>query len=198
METRKYLLVMTLALMTSRTCFTQSKDRNPGALLARLSYRSTYGVEWREQEGFPQICFALYRGRYYRLSRLAESGPQAFHGTLSSDQISRISRILKNLDSPNQEGGIVRQGSESVVVEMAGRAKRYSWSNADHRNPFPDSVVELVKWLQDFKVGDASAFTLRDLSDKPICPPASVKSLQPTVAGLNAPSEAVGCGGPHP
>ncbi len=191
-------LVIILSLLVSATCLAQLSNGDSGAqLLTRISYRSTYGMDWREQQGSPQICFALYRSGYYRLSKVTEGGTQGFHGTLSKDQVSLVGKMLKNLDAQSREGGIIRQGAESLVVEIAGKAKRYTWFDADHQDPFPESVVELVRWLQEFKAQGAAPLTLRDLSDEPICPPASAKPVQPTVAGLTSNSpDKFRCGRP--
>ena len=195
MRSSKRLVIVMLPVLVVGTCFAQVKNRDSRELMTRISYRSTYGVDWRRQEGSPQICLALFRGGYYKLSRMTEFGAQAFHGTLSKDQVSRVGEMLKKLDAQRREDGIIRQGSESLVVEIAGREKRYAWVDADHRSPFPESVIELVHWLQGFKVQDAAPLALHELSDQPICPPASEKLLQPTVAGLVGSSEAVArCG----
>src|SRR5207247_8084118 len=117
-------------------------------------------------------------------------------GTLSDNMLSRLSEILKKLDARRREDGIIRQGSESVMVEIAGKADRYAWVDADHRSPFPESVLDLVHWLQGFKAQDAAPLNLRDLSDHPICPPASEKPLHPTVAALSGAADASAtCGG---
>src|SRR5258707_3846469 len=162
------ILLTFVVLLTSDVCLAQSKQNN--SVVTRISYRSTYGVDWRSQEGSPQICFALYRDGYYRLSRLTEFGAQAFHGTLSKHQISRVGEMLKKLDAQHREDGIIREGSESVVVEIAGKEKRYAWVDADHQSPFPESVFALVHWLQGFNAEDAASLTLHELSDQPVCP----------------------------
>jgi hypothetical protein len=190
MRSSKLVLSIVVSVLLSSPCLAQSKNRDPGAILTRISYRTTYGVDWRQQQGSPQICFALYHDGSYRFSRMTESGMQGLQGALSKDQVSRLGEMLRRLDAQRRENGIVRQGSESLVVEMAGKAKRYTWVDADHQSPFPESVVELVHWLQGFKAQDAAPLTLRDLSDQPICPPASEKPVQPTVAGLSGTSTA--------
>lgn len=196
MRSTKRLVRVILPALIAGTCFAQVKSRDSRELLTRISYRSTYGGDWRGQEGSPQICFALYRSGYYRLSRLTEFGAQAFQGTLAKDQVSRVGEMFKKLKAQHREDGIIREGSESVVVEVAGKEKRYAWVDADHRSPFPESVFELVRWLQGFNAEDAAPLTLHELSDQPICPPASEKLLQPTVAGLSDPSDTgTVCGG---
>ena len=195
MRSSKLVLPIMLSVLISIPCFAQSKNQDPGTILTRISYRTTYAVDWRQQQGYPQICFALYHDGYYRLSRMTESGMQRFQGTLSKDRVSRLGETLRKLDAQRREDGIVRQGSEVLVVEMAGKAQRYTWVDADHQSPFPESVVELVHWLQGFKAQDETPLTLRELSDQPICPPASEKPVQPTVAGLRGTSDAtIECG----
>jgi len=195
MLARKGLASLFLSVLISGACVAQVKPSDPGKILTRISYRTTYGIDWREQKGSPQICFALYRNGYYRLSRMTDSGPQGLQGTLSADQVSRLGEMLRDLSAQHREDGLVLRGSESLVVEMATNGKRYAWVDADHRSPFPVPVAQVVRWLQEFKAQDETPLTLRELSDQPICPPASEKRLQPAVAKLNGGSdEAASCG----
>jgi len=177
--------IVILLVLAFRPCLAQSADRDSHEILVRISYRSTYGVDWREQQASPRVCFALYSDGYYRLSKMTENGTRAFHGTLSKNQLSRVSEMLKRLYPQKREDGIVRQGAESVMVEFTTSAKRYTWTDADHRGPFPESLDELVRWLQVLRTPDESPLRLRELSDQPICPAAFEKPLQPTVAGLS-------------
>ncbi len=73
MRRSKGLVGMTFLVFVAGACFAQVKSRNSHELLTRISYRSTYGVDWREQKSSPQICFALYRDGHYRLSRMTEA-----------------------------------------------------------------------------------------------------------------------------
>jgi hypothetical protein len=177
------LAVVASSLLFSGAGLAQMKNRASEAqLVTRIAYRSTYGADWREQ-GSPQVCFALYRDRYYRLSKLTENGIEAFQGTISKRQFFEIAEMLKHLVQ-KRENGIILQGSESLIVDFTGKSDRYTWVDADHQNPFPKPVANIVDWLQGFKTRGAAPFTLRELSDEPICPPASEKPLQPTIAGV--------------
>ena len=106
-------LIATLAVFTSGTGLAQSKKPSGDRLVARLSYISTYAVDWTYQEGSPKVCFALYRSGYYQILRDTENGTAFLQGTLSRDQLLRVGRMLKNLDFQASEGSAIRRGSES-------------------------------------------------------------------------------------
>lgn len=185
---RSAMLSVVISLLIAGTGSSQLKDRAPETqTVTRIAYRSTYGVDWREEADSPQICFALYRDRYYRLSKMTENGVQAFQGTLSRDHFTQIAQMLKNLPTQKRDNGIIRSGSESLIVDLTGKSKRYTWVDADHQSPFPQSVTNIVGWLQGLRTDTAAPFSLRELSDEPICPPASEKPLQPTIAGVVPP-----------
>jgi hypothetical protein len=189
------MLVGTLTLLTSGIALPQSNQHSPDRLLARLSYSSTYAIDWREERGYPQVCFALYRNGYYQISRLTEGGTETLQGTLPQDRLLRLGRMLNNLDFQATAGGVIRQGSESLMAEVVhdGQAIHYVWIDPDHQRPFPSSAISIVNWLQNFKAKGASPLTLRELSDQSICPPASWKPVQPVIASLHSPSVGSAC-----
>src|SRR5260370_35844630 len=119
MLSRRRVASLFLSLLSSGACLAQVKPSDPGKILTRISYRTTYGIDWREQKGSPQICFALYRNGYYRLSRMTESGPQGLQGTLSADQVSRLREMLRDLRARRRDAGIVLRGLETPGVAMA-------------------------------------------------------------------------------
>jgi hypothetical protein len=192
-------LIAALTLLCSSATPVQTKEHSPDSLLARLSYHSTYGVDWREQQDSPRICFALYRSGYYRILRVTEDGTKSLHGTLPRDELLRVGGMLKNLNgetnadvhvfdssdrwAPWYGDGIIRKGSESLRAEMVrgGEAIHFVWIDPDHERPFPDSAMRIVNWLQRFRALGASPLTLRELSDEPICPPASGKHVEPVL-----------------
>jgi hypothetical protein len=182
------MLVAMLTLFTSGIASAQSNQHSPDSLLARLSYSSTYVFDWRGEKGYPQVCFALYRSGYYQVSRMTEGGTETLQGTLSQDQFLRLRSMLRNLDFQATAGGVIRQGSESIVAEVVreGKALHYVWIDPDHQRPFPSSAISIVNWLQNFKAKGASPLILRELSEQPICPPASSQPVQPVIASLHA------------
>ncbi len=185
MPLRAATLVATLAMFTLGIASAQSKEHRP--LLARLSYRTSYAVDGRDRKQFyPQICFALYVSGEYRLSRVTNDGSESFQGSLSEGELSRVRKMLETLGPESSEGGIIRRGSESVIAEVVSDTEtmRYVWVDPDHERAFPGSVMTIVNWLQNFKTEGASPITIRELSEQPICPPASGKPVQPVVAGL--------------
>jgi hypothetical protein len=142
------------ALVVSGAGLAQMKNRaSEPQLVTRIAYRGTYGVDWREQQGSPQICFALYPDRYYRLSKLTESGIEAFQGTISKRQFFEIAEMLKHLEVQKRENGITLQGSESLIVDLTGKSDRYTWVDADHQDPFPKSVANIVDCCRDLRRG---------------------------------------------
>jgi len=115
MRSLKNLAILSFTVFVAGTCFAQSKEHNSSALVARLSYRSTYGVDWREQDRYPRICFALYRSGDYRLTRMTKNGTETLHGTLSQGQIAEVSGALDKLDSKNRAGGIILRRQNNAL-----------------------------------------------------------------------------------
>jgi hypothetical protein len=197
-------LLMLAALLASGMCFAQS-EHNP--LVARISYRSTF-VENLGDGRSPQICFAVYEDGYYRLTKI-ELDPVLFgpaplspvrtvQGRLSEAQLKHLVSMVGELNGKSSDGGLVLEGSESFTAEVVNEDKgmHYMWIDPDHLRPFPNSVVNLVRWLQAFKAPYAVPLTLHELSDQPVCPPASEKPLRPTLAELGGAADAAAvCGG---
>lgn len=189
MPHRVIVLIAALALLNSPTASAQAKEHSPDDLLARLSYSSTY-VWDVNQDRSPQICFALYRDGYYRMSRKSrktQDGTETLQGKLSQDQLTRLRTLLKSVDLQTGEVGTIRKASESLMAEVVrdGKTVHFVWIDPDHERPFPDSAVRVVNWLQDFEAQGSSPLTLRELSDRPICPSASEKPLHPVIASVH-------------
>jgi hypothetical protein len=188
MRPQKTLFIVTLILLASSSLASaQSKEPGSDSLLARVSYNGGSSLIDRDmQEGYPQSCFALYRNGYYQILRTTKDGTESFQGTLSQHQRLHLGRMLKDLDFDGSRGGVVLQGAERFVAEITreGKTIHYVWMNPDHQHPFPNSAARVIDWLRDFEAEGASPLTLRELSEHPICPPASAKPVQPVVAGL--------------
>lgn len=177
--------VAALPLLFSAIASSQSNLHHPEALIARLSYQSTYRIDWRDQRGSTRICFALYKSGHYRMSRLSENGMHTVQGNLYGDEFASLRTMLRDLRSETTgRGEIIRQGSESFRAEIVrgGETTELEWINPDHERPFPRSATQVVAWLQQFRDRDAVRLTLRELSEEPICPPASTKPVEPVVA----------------
>jgi hypothetical protein len=188
MRPQKTLLIVTLILFASSILASaQSKEPGSDSLLARLSYNGGTSLIGDMQEGYPQSCFALYRNGYYQILRTSKDGTESFQGTLSQHQRLHLGRMLKDLDFEGSRGGVVLQGAERFVAEITreGKTIHYMWMNPDHQRPFPNSAARVINWLQDFEAEGASPLTLRELSEHPICPPASAKPVQPVIADLH-------------
>ncbi|MFZ0297190.1 MAG: hypothetical protein WAM13_02455 [Candidatus Sulfotelmatobacter sp.] len=192
---RTIAMLVALALLNAPAP-AQSKEHTPDDLLARLSYNSTYVWDVSENRS-PQICFALYRDGYFRISRRSrrvQDGTESLQGTLPQDQLARVQTLLKNLNSQTGVGTIYK-ASESLTAEVMrdGKIVHFLWIDPDHERPFPDSVARVVDWLQDFAPQGSSPLTLRELSDQPICPSASEKPLHPVMASAQGMSEVPLC-----
>ena len=187
MSLQTITLRTTLTLLILGLTFAQSRAYSPDSLLARLSYGSGRIIDWRQEQGNPQICFALYRNGYYQVSRLTEGGPETLQGTLSEDEAVRFRSMLGNLDFQSSGGAVILNSAEVLEAEVVrkGKTMHYIWIDPDHERPFPKSAMSIVKWLHDFKPEGASPLTVRELSDQPsICPVASQPML-PLFASLN-------------
>jgi len=189
-------MLAALAFLNAPAAPAQTKEHSPDDLLARLSYNSTYVWDVSDDRS-PQICFALYRDGYFRISRRsrqAQDGTVSLQGTLPPDQLTRFRTLLKNLNSQTGVGTIYK-ASESLTAEVMrdGKIVHFLWIDPDHERPFPDSVARVVNWLQDFAPQGSSPLTLRELSDQPICPSASEKPLHPVVASVEGMPEDTLC-----
>ena len=183
------LMVAVAVLCCASSPAQSTKHDQDDSAIARLSYRSGYGVDWRQQNDSPRICFALYRNRDYKIFRVTEDGSKSVHGKLSDDEFVRVVKMLRKLGSETNRGGFILRGSESFIAEImrADKTVHFVWVDPDHERPFPDSVMKIVNWLQDFAASGASPLTLRELSDDPICPSASEKPIQPAISRLQTP-----------
>ncbi|HKW17294.1 MAG TPA: hypothetical protein VJO35_07300 [Terriglobales bacterium] len=188
------------ALLLSSLCFAQTTQHDDH-LLARISYQSSFLLE----SGRPShICIAVYESGLYRLSAIEmvknrdSLNPPILQGTLSKEDLDHFRGLLHNLRSNQRpENGIILQGRESFIADVAssGKSVRYTWINADHRDPFPGAIRKVIYWLLDFKPRDSTAFTLHELSDvqRP-CPALNESPVQPIVAGLAPEPDALSCG----
>lgn len=163
-----------------------------GAVLARLSYTSTYFrvANANEEKYLPSVCFELYRDGQYRIVRTAAKGapqrpgPRAENraGKLSQDQFDTIRRMLTQLDFPSSPWGVIRKGSESFVAEIPNGAEERSllWVDPDHQRPFPESAAKVIAWLRSFTHSqDATPFNVPQITTDPLCPRISQTPLQP-------------------
>jgi hypothetical protein len=162
-----------------RTVQDSQSEMRSNQVLARLSYDSTYPTE---ENSFrpPLACFELYTNGRYRLYRLEKDGVSKLGGSLSEAQLTTMARMLKKLDFDNRAGGVIRRGSESFVAELARKeTTRFIWIDPDHLRPFPESVVPLVRWLQNFPAEGATPLPYPENSADPICPSISDGPMQP-------------------
>ena len=166
----------------------QMKVPDRDELLARISFNVGYPPidHLATHDGYPQSCFAVYSDGYYQVLRLTKLGPESLQGKLSESQFSDFNAMLKKLDFESHEGGMVRQNAERFTAEVItdGKAVHYEWMNPDHERPFPSSAARIIEWLQKFNPEDASPLVLRELSQHPVCPPASEKNVRPITASV--------------
>jgi hypothetical protein len=173
------------ALLFSMSLRAQSDERKPNeedngaALLMRLGYSSP----WMDGEGFRQICVAVSRDGSYGLLRLEKEQETVSYGKIPTEQFQQLKKLLEDSDlrvisgSHGGRGSILQQ-SESLGVEIyrEGRTQRFEWLNQDE-NPFPHSVSEVVKWLEDFEPKNRKPLTYPEGS--PVCPTVKSLSYQP-------------------
>lgn len=187
MRSRKSLLAL---LLTCCAAFAQSNKQDSSPVhppvqrirpLARLSFRSTYGVDSRYQQGSPSICFMLERDGNYRMARRTSmQGDAEVSGVLSPDDLSQFNEMLSSAEAIKPTaGGWVQGGSETFIAEIHrdDQAVHVRWIDPDHTRPFPESIKRIVYWLQDFKPSKMSS-SLQNLPDLSICPTWS-ESLKP-------------------
>ena len=194
MSTLRTILALLFCIVFQASSFSQtelSHKPEQGAVLARLSYTSTYVVNGDEEKYLPSVCFELYRDGQYRIARRVTKGapprlgPREENraGRLSQDQFETISKTLMQLDfRSSPEAVVVRKGLESFVAEIANGAeeKRLLWVNPDHQRPFPESAAKVIGWLADFQNSeDAMPFTVPQITTDPVCPRISQTPLQP-------------------
>jgi hypothetical protein len=163
----------------------QSEPSSPKAVEARLAYRNTF----YEPRGVAHaMCFAAYEDGSYRLSKMTDLGRTALAGALSQAQRAELDRALEKLDFRSLGGGLVLEGLEAFRAEVRrkGQLREYDWVNPDHARPLPKPAAEIVDWLEHFQALDAVPFEWRELSDLSVCPPATVKDIQPAIARLSA------------
>jgi hypothetical protein len=191
-------LITALTLFTSSTGLAQSKKADSDGLVARLSYDSMYLVDSRAQEGSPSVCLALYRSGRYQILMDTEKGTEFLQGTLSRDQLLRVSRMLEALDFQTGGASLIRQGAESFEAEVhrSGETAHYIWVDPDHQRPFPKSAISVVRWLRNFKAQGASPLTLGEFSWQHVCP--SEEPLLPLTAAAHRESGAGSCGRHRP
>lgn len=198
MRSRAILFSLISTLLVSAVCSAQSKEHNP--LLARVSYSGK----------FSKICFSVYQnGEFFRQSSDgitlidpdAVDGLRTWQGKLSEEQLTQLTALLQKIDfRPQQRSGLVFNGADWFVAEIPQdhKIKHYSWVNADEQDPFPQSVLDVVKWLENFKAQNARLLSSRaGLSSLRICPSMSMQPVQPVIAGLSDDSDATRCGGPE-
>jgi hypothetical protein len=184
MPTLRTIFVLSLCLIFQASSVGQTDSPHKpehGAVLARLSYTSTYIVNGSEEKYLPRVCFELYRDGRYRIMRATTKGADENRaGKLSPDQLETVSKMLMQLDFNSSPGGVIRRGSESFVAEVPNGAeeRRLLWVDPDHRRPFPGPVAKVIGWLRGFNSDDAPPFNAPELGTDPICPRISPTPLQ--------------------
>jgi len=193
-------LLATLILLTAIASVAESDNSDSDGLMARLSYRSGgMVIDWRYQKVYPQICFAVYRSGYYRVSRLTEHGNETLEGKLPKAQLTGLDQVLNKIKFQSQGDGVqYLQSAESLVAEVVrdGKTMHYFWINPDHRNPLPRSATTVVDWLQSFQALGATPFTYHDPSDVRLCPSMNENPL-PVITSSNQGSSS-SCQGQKP
>jgi hypothetical protein len=180
---RALLFSIAVLLFISGIC----AAKQPKPILVRITYNARSS----------RICFAVYQsGEFYRLSKegltLLDPGQddqQILQGKLSEEQLTQLTALLQKIDfRPQQSSGLVLNGAEWFVADVAQgeKTRRYKWVDADNRDPFPSSVLNLVNWFQKLEIQNSRLISSHELSSLEICPPMNLQPLQPVIAGLQS------------
>lgn len=186
------MLFTTALLVAASISVAQEPYHSPDPdVIARLSY--DYSGTFRHGN-VRHLCIAVSRDREYRIVRSSDDGrTQRLHGAMPKEEFSQLFKLLgaaelRNL-SPNH-GGLVRQEAETFVAEILAdrshvdarehEAWRLQWLNGDGENPFPESVSNVVDWLQQFQPKNGQPFEYADYPD--VCPGGGLRFLHPSVA----------------
>jgi len=174
MRAAKVVLIVVIGTLVASPSFAQNNGTNDeNALVARLSYSSTWFVS-ADQKTSPRICFAVFKdGRYRMLRRSPDGRTQRVQGVIVPEELGQIEAMLK---SPGfralagQRGGVVREGSETFIAEVPREVgvQRVLWMNPDREEPFPKPAAEVIDWLQSFEPTHAETLLETEFSN--ICP----------------------------
>src|SRR5579864_1228686 len=125
-------LLATLILLTAIASVAESDNSDSDGLMARLSYRSGgMVIDWRYQKVYPQICFAVYRSGYYRVSRLTEHGNETLEGKLPKAQLTGLDQVLNKIKFQSQGDGVqYLQSAESGWPKLCGMVRQCTTSGS--------------------------------------------------------------------
>jgi hypothetical protein len=114
---------------------------------SRFSYFSSY-VTASGQQRSRGIRFELYPNGIYLITRSRNGANKTLWGTLNIDQLGMFAVLANRLDFGGGQG-VYRsgQGLEYFEAEVWIQQKTYLWVNPEHLRPFPNSVVNIINWL---------------------------------------------------
>ncbi|MDP9160399.1 MAG: hypothetical protein M3O09_09250 [Acidobacteriota bacterium] len=95
----------------------QSYNVSTETVVMRFAYHTTYEVDWADSR-YPHVCLALYRGGYYRLSRMTKDGGETLQGKISENQLHRVIKMAQGLRPQTRDGGLLYRGAESFAAEV--------------------------------------------------------------------------------
>ena len=194
------LLIPSLVLVSVGVWAQEGAKTEQPHVVARLSYESSGAIR---REGVRQVCVTVSSDGSYRMMRSAVVLPTVrLLGKMPNDQFETLIKLLgakkfRSL-SGDHGSGLILQQSEIFVAEIprtealgdippgsVPQVKRVQWLNADRTNPFPDSVANVVDWLEQFQPKSGKTFEYSDFPD--VCPSGGVRLLQPTIAANRLP-----------
>ncbi len=191
------LLLALSILLPATVLWGQQVDKpSDSEPLARLAYDTT---ALTRRGDVSHVCLAITRDGEYQIIRSTNEEPtQYLRGQMSKDQFQELKSLLSSKEFRSQTGthtGLIRQDSESFRAEMPIPLKkradgtyilpppdswRLEWLNADDAAPFPDSIAEVVNWLQSFQPKNGKEFSYTDFPN--VCPSGGMRLIQPTIA----------------
>jgi hypothetical protein len=121
-----------------------------------------------EQQGLPQVCFAVDASGKYQLQKRTRTGTsETLVGVLDAYQSKKLKTLLENPEflavDQSRGAGLMRSGSsETFTAELptsptSGMTSRkfVRAINIDGESPFPPAIQNVVDWLKNFTPGDA-------------------------------------------
>ena len=184
-------------------------DAKSGEVLARLSYNESGTskcclkeppADGKSNVFIPaidpsNICIAVSESGDYRVAMTLDGRPERLQGKMPDDKLQQLKTLLSSPDFRSlsgNHGGLLRQKGETFAAEIlqqnaagVARKQRVQWLNPDDNNPFPESLLNIISWLKDFRPQGGKQLFYSEFSD--VCPSRGFQLLQPSVATNSAP-----------
>ncbi len=164
MKSRSLVVATAIVLFCAMVSLAQEPLRGP-------DYRNAFKPSTRlmfEQQGLPQVCFAVDDSGKYQLQKRTRTGAsETLVGTLDAEQSKKLKTLLENPEfltvDQSRGAGLLRSGnSETFTAELPTSAKSGMANSKfvraidiDGQSPFPPAIRNVVDWLKNFSPGSA-------------------------------------------